>query len=55
MVEKAMLIGITLPGESESNTRSLLDELRELVTTLGIKIGHERMLGIRKALSLIHI
>ena len=44
-----MLIGITLPGESESNTRSLLDELRELVTTLGIKIGHERMLGIRKA------
>ncbi len=48
MVERAMLIGITLPGDSESNTRSLLDELRELVTTLGISICHERMLSIRK-------
>ncbi len=49
MVERAMLVGITLPEGDEHNTRSLLDELRELVTTLGIAIGHERMVGIRKA------
>jgi GTP-binding protein HflX len=48
MVERAMLIGITLPGEDDSNTRSLLDELRELVTTLGIGIQHEVLLSIRK-------
>ncbi len=48
MVERAMLIGITLPSDQESVTRSLLDELRELVTTLGIEIRHERMLGVRK-------
>jgi len=48
MVEKAMLIGITLPDSSEETTRSLLDELRELVVTLGIGIGHERLVSIRK-------
>ncbi|MFT4902201.1 MAG: GTP-binding protein HflX [Lentimonas sp.] len=48
MVEKAMLIGITLPQDNATTTRSLLDELRELVTTLGIGIGHERMVTIRK-------
>ncbi|HAV14158.1 MAG TPA: GTPase HflX [Opitutae bacterium] len=48
MVEKAMLIGITLPQGEESTTRSLLDELRELVTTLGIGIQHERIISIRK-------
>ena len=48
MVERAMLIGITLPEEQASNTRSLLDELRELVSTLGIEIKHERMIAIRK-------
>lgn len=48
MVERAMLIGITLPDDEASNTRSLLDELRELVTTLGIEIRHERMVSIRK-------
>lgn len=48
MVEKAMLIGITLPQGDESTTRSLLDELRELVTTLGIAIQHERIVSIRK-------
>lgn len=48
MVERAMLIGITLPGEDDSTTRSLLDELRELVTTLGIGIQHEVQLPIRK-------
>lgn len=48
MVERAMLIGITLPQDSAETTRSLLDELRELVTTLGIALEHERMLSIRK-------
>ena len=48
MVERAMLIAITLPSQVESTTRSLLDELRELVTTLGIVICHEKMVGIRK-------
>ncbi|MFQ3224472.1 MAG: GTP-binding protein HflX [Lentimonas sp.] len=48
MVERAMLIGITLPGEADSTTRSLLDELRELVTTLGIGIQHEVQLSTRK-------
>lgn len=43
-----MLIGITLPEDQASNTRSLLDELRELVMTLGIEIRHERMVAIRK-------
>ena len=48
MVERAMLIGITLPSEDNATTRSLLDELRELVTTLGIGIQHEVQLAIRK-------
>lgn len=48
MVERAMLIGITLPHDTTENTRSLLDELRELVTTLGIGIHHEKMVAIRK-------
>ena len=48
MVERAILIGITLPGADYSTTRSLLDELRELVTTLGIGIQHEVQLPIRK-------
>ncbi|MEM7791147.1 MAG: GTPase HflX [Verrucomicrobiota bacterium] len=47
-VERAMLIGINLPGVSNNETRSLLDELRELVTTLGIEIRHERVQSIRK-------
>lgn len=48
MVEKAMLIGITLPGANEQTTRGLLDELRELVSTLEIGIVHEREVSIRK-------
>jgi GTPase len=48
MVERAMLIGITLPPDSDTQTRSLLDELRELVTTLGIELCHERLVPVRK-------
>ena len=43
-----MLIGVTLPEDTTKNTRSLLDELRELVDTLGFGIRHERMVSIRK-------
>ena len=43
-----MLIGVTLPDDTAGNTRSLLDELRELVDTLGFGIQHERMVSIRK-------
>lgn len=48
MVERAMLIGIKLPDQVETTTRSLLDELRELVLTLGIAISHECLVSIRK-------
>ena len=43
-----MLIGVTLPDDTANNTRNLLDELRELVDTLGFGIQHERMVSIRK-------
>jgi GTP-binding protein HflX len=43
-----MLIGVTLPDDTTRNTRSLLDELRELVNTLGFGIMHERMVTLRK-------
>ena len=43
-----MLIGVTLPDDTVSNTRSLLDELCELVDTLGFGIQHECMVSIRK-------
>ena len=43
-----MLIGINLPENTTHDTRSLLDELRELTTTLGIHIQHERLVAIRK-------
>lgn len=48
MVERAMLIGIKLPDQVETTTRSLLDELRELVRTLEITIVHEQLVSIRQ-------
>ena len=48
MVERAMLIGLTLPDQKVHETNSLLAELRELVTTLGIQVQHEIQLTIRK-------
>lgn len=48
MVERAMLVGITLPDQTIHETESLLAELRELVTTLGIQIQHEVQVGVRK-------
>ena len=37
-----------MPDQLETTTRSLLDELRELVRTLEIAIVHERLVLIRK-------
>ncbi len=48
MVERAMLIGITLPGDAPHETEGLLDELAELVSTLGIAICHRQQIAIRK-------
>ena len=48
MVERAMLVGITLPDQTTHETQSLLAELRELVTTLGIEIQHEVQVTVRK-------
>jgi len=48
MVERAMLVGITLPNQTARETKSLLKELRELVATLGIQIHHEVQIAIRK-------
>lgn len=48
MVERAMIVGITLPDQTVHETQSLLTELRELVTTLGIGIQHEVQVHVRK-------
>ncbi len=48
MVERAMLVGITLPDQTQHETKSLLEELRELVTTLGIQLQHEVQIHVRK-------
>ena len=48
MVERAMLVGIQPPATDHSETRGLLDELRELVATLGIKVQAEQVIPIRK-------
>ncbi len=41
-VERALLIGMGLPGESRHERRALLDELVDLVENLGIGlVGHE--------------
>ncbi len=47
-VERALLVGVVLPGEAGTEARSLLDELRELVLTLGIGIEHEMLVTTRK-------
>lgn len=48
MVERAMLVGLTLPDQTIHETESLLAELRELVTTVGIRIQHEVQVSVRK-------
>ena len=43
----AFLVGVTEAGEDPSEAREHLEELRELVSTLGFRIVGERMAGIR--------
>ena len=47
MVERAYLIGAYFNREDEEVAQSLLDELAELVTTLGISIIAKRCIFVR--------
>lgn len=48
MVERAYLVGLSMPEEQTEATESLLAELNELVTTLGIGIVGEETVRIRE-------
>jgi GTP-binding protein HflX len=48
MVERAYLVGLALPEEQPEATESLLAELNELVTTLGISIVGQETVRIRE-------
>jgi|TARA_B110000037_G_scaffold212998_2_gene266570 GTP-binding protein HflX len=47
-VERALLVGAFLAKESEDRTITLLEELEELVTTLGINIGGTMLAKVRQ-------
>lgn len=47
MVESAFLVGVQKPGESESETWHLLEELQELVETLQISVVGKEVVRIR--------
>ena len=57
MVERALLVRICFDKREEEESRSLLNELAELVTTLGIGVVSDQLVRAREAqkLSLIHI
>ncbi len=46
-VEKALLIGVYFDKREEEEAASLLEELRELVNTLGIDIGGQELVYVR--------
>lgn len=48
LVERALLVGAFLTNESEDKTITLLEELEELVTTLGIDIGGTMLVKVRQ-------
>jgi GTPase len=48
MVERAFLIGLHRPQDSVFETRSLLEELTELVQTLGIAVARREMVRLRE-------
>ena len=48
LVEKAYLLAVILREEERSNAESLLDELDELVSNLGIKIFCKKVVRVRK-------
>ncbi len=47
-VERALLIGLGLPGESRHERRALLDELVDLVENLGIGIVGQELDNTRE-------
>lgn len=48
MVEKALLVGMYFDDAEAREAESLLFELEELVTTLGIKVGHLELVKVRQ-------
>jgi len=48
MVEKALLVGIYQDRDKADEAIALLDELEELVTTLGVNIGEKMLVKIRE-------
>ncbi|MDF3130362.1 GTPase HflX [Kiritimatiellaeota bacterium B1221] len=48
MVEKAFLLSVHLKGESKAEAKDLLEELEELVTTLGIGIVGSAVVEVRE-------
>jgi len=48
LVERAWLVGITFPGQTDDQTERLLDELAELVRTLGIAVGGVQVIRLKK-------
>ena len=51
LVEKAYLLAVISKEEERANAESLLDELDELVSNLGIKIFHKKVVRVRKTFS----
>ena len=47
MVERAYLVGVTDPHETEAEAASLLEELEELVTTLDIGVVGKEQVRLR--------
>jgi len=48
LVEKAYLLAVISKEEERNNAESLLDELDELVSNLGIQIFHKKVVRVRK-------
>ena len=49
LVEKAYLLAVISREDERANAESLLDELDELVSNLGIQIFHKKVVRVRKA------
>ncbi len=48
LVEKAFLLAVVLREDERENAESLLDELEELVSNLGIGISQKKVVRVRK-------
>ena len=51
LVEKAYLLAVISKEEERANAETLLDELDELVSNLGIKVFHKKVVRLRKTFS----